>query len=169
MRALGGGIAGGLLAGAIVGVAEALGGWLHAHGIGELPALGWALIAYGAVGAVLGLGAGLVAGIVKGEGFPFAFGSVGTVLGLAFPRFRIIRDVFLGRLPPGRGPLVIQALAAVIAIGLGVAVWRALGGAEQRRRALTRPLYAAFGVGLLAVAWTGAAHLVPVAKYPPAP
>ena len=169
MRALGGGIAGGLLAGAIVGAAEALGGWLHAHGIGELPALGWALLAYGAVGGFLGLGAGLVAGIVRGEGFPLAFAGVGTALGLAFARFRIIRDVFLERLPPGRGPLVVQALAAVIAVGLGLAVWRALAGAEGRGRALTRPLYAALGVLLLAIAWTGAAHLVPVAKYPPPP
>ena len=169
MRALGGGIAGGLLAGAIVGAAEALGGWLHAHGIGELPALGWALLAYGAFGAVLGLGAGLVAGIMRGEGFPFAFASVGTVLGLAFARFRIIRDVFLERLPPGRGPLVVQAVAAVIAVGLGLVVWRALAGAEGRGRALTRPLYAALGVLLLATAWTGVARFVPVAKYPPPP
>src|SRR5438876_188551 len=62
MRALGGGIAGGLLAGAAVGTAEALGGWLHAHGIGELPALAWALVAYGAVGGSLGLGAARAAG-----------------------------------------------------------------------------------------------------------
>ena len=169
MRALGGGIAGGLLAGAIVGAAEALGGWLHAHGIGELPALGWALVAYGGVGAVLGLGAGLVAGIVRGEGFPFAFASVGTVLGLAFARFRIIRDVFLERLPPGRGPLVVQAVAVVIAVGLGLAVWRALAGAEGRGRAFTRPLRAALGILLLVIAWTGVARLVPVAKYPPPP
>ena len=169
MRALGGGIAGGLLAGAIVGAAEALGGWLHAHGIGELPALGWALLAYGAFGAVLGLGAGLVAGIMRGEGFPFAFASVGTVLGLAFARFRIIRDVFLERLPPGRGPLVLQVVAAMLAVGLGLVVWRALAGAEGRGRALTRPLYAALGVLLLATAWTGVARFVPVAKYPPPP
>ena len=169
MRALGGGIAGGLLAGAIVGAAEALGGWLHAHGIGELPALGWALLAYGAFGAVLGLGAGLVAGIVRGEGFPFAFASVGTVLGLAFARFRIIRDVFLERLPPGRGPLVVQVVTAMLAVGLGLVVWRALAGAEGRGRALTRPLYAALGVLLLATAWTGVARFVPVAKYPPPP
>ena len=169
MRALGGGIAGGLLAGAIVGAAEALGGWLHAHGIGELPALGWALLAYGAFGAVLGLGAGLVAGIMRGEGFPFAFASVGTVLGLAFARFRIIRDVFLERLPPGRGPLVVQVVTAMLAVGLGLVVWRALAGAEGRGRALTRPLYAALGVLLLATAWTGVARFVPVAKYPPPP
>jgi len=57
----------------------------------------------------------------------------------------------------------------VIAVGLGLAVWRALAGAEGRGRALTRPLYAALGVLLLAIAWTGAARLVPVAKYPPPP
>jgi len=45
-----------------VGTAEALGGWLHAHGLGELPALAWALVAYGAVGAALGLGALLTLG-----------------------------------------------------------------------------------------------------------
>src|SRR3989454_12621942 len=112
MRALGGGIAGGLLAGAAVGTAEVLGGWLHAHGLGELPALAWALVAYGAVGGALGLGAGLAAALVGGEGFPVAFAGVGTALGLAFARFRIVRDVFLERLPQGPGRLLVQAGAA---------------------------------------------------------
>ena len=169
MRALGGGIAGGLLAGAAVGTAEALGGWLHAHGIGELPALAWALVAYGAVGGALGLGAGLAAALVGGEGFPVAFAGVGTALGLAFARFRIVRDVFLERLPQGPGPLLVQAGAAVIAVGLAVVVWRALGGAETRGRVLTRPGRAGVGVLLLAVVWAGASRLVPVAQYPPPP
>src|SRR5439155_546457 len=42
-RALGAGVAGGLVAGAAVGAAEALAAWVHLHGPGELPALGWAL------------------------------------------------------------------------------------------------------------------------------
>jgi len=169
MRALGGGIAGGLLAGAAVGTAEALGGWLHAHGIGELPALAWALVAYGAVGGALGLGAGLAAALVGGEGFPVAFAGVGTALGLAFARFRIVRDVFLERLPQGPGPLLVQAGAAVIAVGLAVVVWRALGGAETRGRVFTRPGRTGVGVLLLAVVWGGASRLVPVAQYPPPP
>ncbi|TMB17313.1 MAG: sulfatase, partial [Deltaproteobacteria bacterium] len=169
MRALGGGIAGGLLAGAAVGTAEALGGWLHAHGIGELPALAWALVAYGAVGGALGLGAGLAAALVGGEGFPVAFAGVGTALGLAFARFRIVRDVFLERLPQGPGPLLVQAGAAVIAGGLAVVVWRALGGAETRGRVFTRPGRTGVGVLLLAVVWGGASRLVPVAQYPPPP
>src|SRR2546427_4538952 len=139
MRALGGGIAGGLLAGAAVGTAEALGGWLHAHGIGELPALAWGLVAYGAVGGALGLGAGLAAALVGGEGFPVAFAGVGTALGLAFARFRIVRDVFLERLPQGPGPLLVQAGAAVIAVGLAVGVGRGVRGARAGGRGLHRP------------------------------
>src|SRR5256885_16819343 len=112
MRALGGGIAGGLLAGAAVGTAEALGGWLHAHGIGELPALAWALVAYGAVGGALGLGAGLAAALVGGEGFPFPFAAGGAGLGLAYPRPRIVRDASLERRPHGPAPLPAQTGAA---------------------------------------------------------
>src|SRR5207237_214684 len=42
-RAIAAGVAGGLLAGAAVGAAEAIGAWLHAHGTGELPGIGRAL------------------------------------------------------------------------------------------------------------------------------
>ncbi|HYY06885.1 MAG TPA: hypothetical protein VE997_09905, partial [Candidatus Limnocylindria bacterium] len=71
-RALGAGVAGGLLAGAAVGVAEALAAWVHLHGPAELPALGWALVAYGAVGAGLGFGAGMVAALAGTDGFGLA-------------------------------------------------------------------------------------------------
>ena len=45
LRPVGAGIAGGLLAGAAVGLVEAMVSWVGAHGAGELPAIGWALVA----------------------------------------------------------------------------------------------------------------------------
>ena len=46
-RAVGAGIAGGLLAGATVGAVEALASWFGAHGTGDLPPVTWALLVYG--------------------------------------------------------------------------------------------------------------------------
>src|SRR5439155_1697231 len=81
-RALGAGVAGGLVAGAAVGAAEALAAWVHLHGPGELPALGWALVAYGAVGAVHGLSFGVIAALLGTDGFALAF--AGEAAALAF-------------------------------------------------------------------------------------
>ena len=50
LRPLGAGIAGGLLAGAAVGAAEALASWFGAHGTGDLPPIAWALAVYGLIG-----------------------------------------------------------------------------------------------------------------------
>ncbi len=164
-RALGAGVAGGLVAGAAVGAAEALAAWVHLHGPGELPALGWALVAYGAAGAGLGLGAGMVAALAGGDGFGLALAGVGTALAYAVARFRIIRDLFLEQVPHGLVPLAVQVGAlAVVALG-AVLLWRALRGADERRAALTRPGIAAVVVALLAAAWAGGAQLKP----PPAP
>ena len=164
-RALGAGVAGGLVAGAAVGAAEALAAWVHLHGPGELPALGWALVAYGAAGAGLGLGAGMVAALAGGDGFGLALAGVGTALAYAVARFRIIRDLFLEQVPHGLVPLAVQVGAlAVVALG-AVLLWRALRGADERRAALTRPGIAAVVVALLAAAWAGGAQLKP----PPTP
>jgi len=158
-------VAGGLVAGAAVGAAEALAAWVHLHGPGELPALGWALVAYGAAGAGLGLGAGMVAALAGGDGFGLALAGVGTALAYAVARFRIIRDLFLEQVPHGLVPLAVQVGAlAVVALG-AVLLWRALRGADERRAALTRPGIAAVVVALLAAAWAGGAQLKP----PPAP
>src|SRR5207244_7150267 len=81
-RALGAGVAGGLVAGAAVGAAEALAAWVHLHGPGELPALGWALVAYGAVGAVNGFFFGIIAAVLDTDGVALAF--VGEAAPLAF-------------------------------------------------------------------------------------
>ena len=164
-RALGAGAAGGLVAGATVGAAEVLAAWVHLHGPGELPALGWALVAYGAAGAGLGLGAGMVAALAGGDGFGLALAGVGTALAYAVARFRIIRDLFLEQVPHGLVPLAVQVGAlAVVALG-AVLLWRALRGADERRAPLTRPGVAAVVVGLLAAAWAGGAQMKP----PPTP
>ncbi|HYR96870.1 MAG TPA: sulfatase [Candidatus Binatus sp.] len=164
-RAIGAAVAGGLLAGAAVGATEALAAWMHAHGAGEPPALGWALVAYGLVGGGLGLGAGVLAAVLGTDGFGLGLAGVGAALGFAVARFRVIRDVFLEQLPPGPVPLLVQlgALAAVAAAGF--ALWRALRGADGRRAPLTRPVVAGVVVLLLAAAAAGGARLWPA---PPA-
>jgi arylsulfatase A-like enzyme len=166
-NAIGGGIAGGLLAGAAVGVAEAIVVWVHAHGGGELPALAWALVAYGAFGAAAGLGAGILATIVGIDGFAFGFAGVAAVLAFAVGRFRIIRDVFLEQVPRGMLPLAAQVGALVVVVVLAVAIGRALRGLAARRAPLARPPIAAVVVLLLAAAWAGGTRLKPMPAEPP--
>jgi arylsulfatase A-like enzyme len=160
-RALGAGIAGGMLAGAAVGALEAVGVWIHGHGAGEVPAIAWALVAYGAVGGALGLGAGVLAAVVGTDGFGLALAAVGGVLAFAVGRFRVIRDVFLEQLPPGPMPKVVQAAALAAVVVAAFAIWRALRGADARRTPLTRPVVTAIVVVLVAAAWAGGTRLVP--------
>src|SRR5256886_14293178 len=127
-RMVGAGLAGGLGAGAMVGAAEALAVWFHAHGAGETPALGWAVLAYGLSGGAGGLGLGVVAAIVGIDGFALAFAAVGVGLAGVVGRFRVIRDVFLEQLPSGLVPLAVQGVAALMLLGIAVALWRALSG-----------------------------------------
>jgi len=168
-RAPGAGLAGGLLAGAAVGAAEAVAAWVHVHGPGELPALGWALVVYGAVGAGLGLGAGVVAAVLGGDGFGLALAGVGAALAFAVGRFRVIRDVFLEQVPRGPLALVVQVGALALVAVAAALLWRALRGADARRGALTRPGLAAVVVALLAAAWAGGAQLAPAPAPAPAP
>ena len=168
LRPVGAGIAGGLLAGAAVGLVEALISWFGAHGAGDLPAIGWALVVYGLVGAAGGLGAGILAALLRTDGFGLALGAVGAALTFVVARFRIIRDVFLEQLPQGLLTTVLQAVGALAAIVLAVLVWRLLRGADARRRWPTRPVAAAVLVGVLALAWTLGARMVPHTP-PPAP
>src|SRR5207249_12195472 len=167
-RTVGAGLAGGLVAGAAVGAAEALAVWLHAHGAGEVPAFGWALAAYGLIGAAGGLGLGILAAILGTDGFALAFAVVGFGLAGIVGRFRVIRDVFLEQMPSGIVPLAMQAAAALLLLGVAAGVWRALAGASARRRAATRPGIAAVIVGVLALLGAAAARLVP-APAPVAP
>src|SRR5262249_40112923 len=160
LRPVGAGIAGGLLAGAMVGLVEALISWFGAHGAGDLPAIGWGLVVYGLVGAAGGLGAGILAAIFRTDGFGLALAGVGAGLGFVVARFRIIRDVFLEQLPPGALTLVAQALGLLLTVALAVVVWRALRGADARRRWLTRPGMAAALVAALAVLWTAGARMM---------
>ena len=160
-RALGAGIAGGMLASAAIGALEAVGVWIHGHGAGEVPAIAWALVAYGAVGGALGLGAGVLAAVVGTDGFGLALAAVGGVLAFAVGRFRVIRDVFLEQLPPGPMPKVVQAAALAAVVLAAFAIWRALRGADARRTPLTRPVVTAIVVVLVAAAWAGGTRLVP--------
>jgi arylsulfatase A-like enzyme len=174
-RAVGAGIAGGLLAGAALGAVEALASWFGAHGAGDLPPVSWALVVYGLIGALGGLGAGIVAAIVGTDGFGLALAGVGPALGFVVARFRIVRDVFLEQLPPGALTTVVQLAALLLTVALAVVLWRFLRGADARRRALTRPGVAAVVVAVLALLWAGGTRLAarpvehPVPARGPAP
>ena len=169
LRALGAGIAGGLLAGALVGGGEALAAWLHAHGAGELPPFAWALVVYGALGGAAGLGAGIVGTVLGTDGFGLALAGITATLGFVVARFRVVRDVFMEQMP--RGPLALGAqVGALVAVAIAAfLVWRALRGADARRRPLTRPVVAAAVVLVLAALSVVAAGLRPAAAPPPPP
>jgi arylsulfatase A-like enzyme len=162
MRALSAGLAGGLLAGALVGAAEAVAAWVHAHGAGEVPALAWGMVFYGALGALMGLGAGVVGAVLRTDGFGLALAGVVATVGFVVGRFRIVRDVFMEQLP--RGPLtpLVQLGALVVVAVLAFLLWRWLRGADARRRPLTRPAIAAALVAILAGGWAAFAALRPV-------
>jgi arylsulfatase A-like enzyme len=169
VRSVGAGLAGGLLAGATVGLVEALVSWTLAHGAGELPAVGWALVVYGLIGAVGGIGLGIIAAVLRTDGFGLALATVGAALGFVVARFRIVRDVFMEQLPAGPLPLVVQVGALLATVVLAVLVWRAFRGADARGRALTRPAVAIGVILILAGAWSVGARALAPAHVPPAP
>ncbi len=159
LRPVWAGIAGGLLAGAAVGAIEALASWWGAHGTGEVPSIAWAMVVYGGVGAVMGLGAGVLAALFRTDGFGLALAGTGGALGFVVARFRIIRDVFLEQLPSGALTTVVQLVGLLGTAVLGVLVWRWLRGADARRGWLTRPAAAAALVAALATGWAGISRL----------
>ena len=169
LRSVGAGIAGGLLAGATVGLVEALTSWTLAHGAGELPPVAWALVVYGLIGAAGGLGLGIVAAVVRTDGFGLALATIGAVLGFVVARFRIVRDVFLEQLPTGPVPLAVQLAALAATIVLAFLVWRALRGADARGRAFTRPGVALGVILVVAGVWSVATRVLATSHVPPAP
>jgi arylsulfatase A-like enzyme len=170
LRTLRAGLAGGLLAGALVGAAEAVGAYLHAHGAGEMPAIAWAAVVYGVLGAAGGLGAGMLAVVLGTDGFALAFAGVLAGLGFVVARFRVIRDVFLEQAPRGLVPNAVQLGALLLTLLVAVWLWRRLRGSTARGGLLTRPLAAALVVLVVAGAWLGATRLrsAPPAAAPPA-
>jgi arylsulfatase A-like enzyme len=168
MRKLGAGIAGGMLAGALVGAVEAAVAWLSRAGGATLPPLGWAVVVYGLVGGVGGLGAGVVALVLRTGAFGLALGGVAGGLGFVVGRFRVIRDVFLEQAPHGLVPLLVQAGALIAVVVVAIAVWRALRDADERRGALTRPGVVAVLIGVVGFGWALAARAVST-EAPPAP
>jgi arylsulfatase A-like enzyme len=160
VRALGAGLAGGLLAGALVGGIEAVASWFGAHGVGDLPPIAWGMIVYGLVGAAGGIGAGIVAMILRTDGFGLALAGIGTGLGFVVARFRIIRDVFMEQLPPGALTQGVQLAALLATIVVAFLVWRALRGADARGSFVTRPVGAALVVLVLAGISAAASRMV---------
>lgn len=166
VRPLGAGLAGGLLAGAIVGGLEAIASWFGAHGVNELPPVAWGMIVYGLVGAAAGIGAGIVAMILRTDGFGLALAGVGAALGFVVARFRVIRDVFMEQLPPGALTSVVQLAALAATVVVAFLVWRMLRGSDARRGFATRPLGAAVIVLVVAGLSAAASSMV---KPPPPP
>jgi arylsulfatase A-like enzyme len=152
LRAVGGGLAGGMLAGALVGAVEAIVVWAGGPDGGALP-IGWGMLVYGGLGALGGLGLGVLAALAGLEGFAVAFPAVTFGVGLVVGRFRVIRDVFLEQLPGGPTPLLVQAAAAAACLGLGVWLWSRLRGVEERRAGVTNPLVAALIVATIGGGW----------------
>src|SRR5262245_17611122 len=154
MRKLGAGFAGGLLAGALVGAVEAVVAWLSRAGGAVLPPLGWAVLVYGAIGAVGGLGAGIVALVFRTGAFGLALAGITAGLGFVVGRFRIIRDVFLEQAPHGLLPTLVQLGALLAVLALAIVVWRALRDADERGGFLTRPGVVAALVLAIGFGWT---------------
>jgi arylsulfatase A-like enzyme len=169
VRPLGAGVAGGLLAGAIVGGLEAIASWFGAHGVGDMPPVAWGMIVYGLIGAAGGLGAGIVAAILRTDGFGLALAGVGAGLGFVVARFRVIRDVFMEQLPPGSLTSAVQLGALIATIIVAFMVWRALRGADARRGLFTRPIAAAVLVLIVAGLATAATRMVTPPPTPQAP
>jgi arylsulfatase A-like enzyme len=160
-----------LLAGALVGAGEAVAAWWGGPaGTPELPAVAWAMLGYGAVGAVAGAGIGLVAASFGIDGFGSAVAGIGVPLAFVAGRFRVIHDVFAGQVPPGGLATSVELGVLAALLLLGAWIWGWLRGADARGRLLTRPRGAAGAVVLAAGAWTVAARaLTPVPPAPPPP
>jgi arylsulfatase A-like enzyme len=170
-RAIGAGLAGGVLAGAAVGAAEALAVWLASPaGTSELPPFGWAVLAYGLVGGAAGMAAGIVAAVLRTDGFGIALAGIGMPLAFVVGRFRIIRDVFLEQAPKGAVASGVQLAVLAGCVVVGGWLWWRLRGADAGRRFLTRPVGAiGLVLGAAGVWAVGAARLGGVAPLPPAP
>jgi arylsulfatase A-like enzyme len=160
MRRIGAGIAGGMLAGALIGAVEAFVAWLSRAGGAALPPVGWAVVVYGLIGALGGVGAGIVALVLRTGAFGLALGGIAAGLGFVVGRFRIIRDVFLEQAPHGLVPTLVQLGALVGVIAIAVLVWRVLRTADERRGMLTQPGVVASLVLAVGVVWTLVARVV---------
>ena len=159
MRKIGAGVAGGMLAGALVGALEALAVWMSRAGGVALPPLGWAVAVYGLVGGLGGCAAGVVALVLRTGAFGMALGGIAAALGFVVGRFRIIRDVFLEQAPHGPVAAIVQVVALLTVVAVAVVVWRALRQADEQRGALTRPGVVAALIALVALGWTVVARL----------
>jgi len=134
--------------------------------------LHFAFLAYGGVGALIGLGLGVVLAIAR-VSYPTAFGVAGAsvlaVLGTIIGRFRVFRDVFNETFDGAAlSPMQFQLASAAAAVALFVTtflVWRALARRQPR---LASPLVVV-GFLVLAVVGTRAAMMLGGSKGLPAP
>lgn len=152
---IGGSVAGGALAGAVVGLGEAAIVIAERHLGLDAGLLYFALLSYGGIGALVGLGIGVVLGVVSRVSRPTAFALAGApllaVLVTIIGRFRVFRDVFNETFDGAPiSPFMFQIaslVGAVVVFALAFALWRMLA---RRQPALASPLVIV-GVLLLAM------------------
>lgn len=170
--AIGSALAGGALAAVVVGLGEAAIVTAERHLGLDAGLLHFAFLAYGGVGALIGLGLGVVLAIAR-VSYPTAFGIAGAsvlaVLATIIGRFRVFRDVFNETFDGAAlSPMQFQLASAAAAVALFVTtflVWRALARRQPR---LASPLVV-LGLLILAVVGTRAAMMLGGSKGLPAP
>ncbi|MCC6850537.1 MAG: sulfatase [Deltaproteobacteria bacterium] len=153
---MGSALAGGALAAVVVGLGEAAIVIAERHLGLDAGLLYFAGLSYGGVGALLGLGIGVVLGVVTRVTAPTAYGLAGAsvlaVLATVIGRFRVFRDVFNETFDGAPlSPPQFQAASAAAALALfavAFLVWRALARRQPR---LASPLVVVGGL-LVAVA-----------------
>ncbi|MCC6767245.1 MAG: sulfatase [Deltaproteobacteria bacterium] len=149
--ALGSAIAGGALAGVVVGLGEAAIVIAERHLGLDAGLLYFALLAYGGVGALVGLGIGAGLGVVTRVAAPTACGLAGAsvlaVLATIIGRFRVFRDVFNETFDGAPlSPLHFQLASAAAALALFVVAFLAWRALARRQPRLASPLAAVGGL-----------------------
>ena len=139
MRKLGAGVAGGMLAGALVGAVEAVVAWRVREGGMGPPALGWAVVVYALVGSLGGAMAGGVALATRIGAFGLGFGGVIAGLGYLAVRVRMGCELCAGAVPHGLAAILAQVAAPVGIVATGASLGWMFRAADERRSMLTRP------------------------------
>lgn len=152
------GLLGGLVGGALVGLAEAA-VVAAVSGPSEYWVFVFGAASYGLIGAAMGAGFGFAVSFVRIVGtepavLGAACGLVVAALGLVVARFRIIRDVFGESLPLASSAGIAVHVGLLIAAGIGFLAMRALlaGAAARRGTFAAAARYAVAIVGAALVA-----------------
>ena len=170
---IGSSLAGAALAGAVVGLGEAAIVIAERHLGLDAGLLYFALLSYGGIGALIGLGLGIALRVVGASGpTGFALGGAGllAVLVTIIGRFRVFRDVFNETFDGAPiSPFTFQIASAVGALALfalAFILWRAIA---RRVPVLASPLVVVGALVLAVIAARVGMALGSGATPPPAP